>query len=210
MRITKPPAERKAEILSIAAQIFQQKGYSATSVDEIVRTLGIAKGTFYYYFKSKEELLFELARQVVEEMQTASKAIIQTKELNAIEKFCALLDAQNQVVDTENHIVESMHLPENRALHDQINIETVRVLGESFANIIEQGNQEGVFHVNSPLATAQFILAGSLFLFGDGIFNWTSEEKAERQIAMLELIERTLGVMPNTLIQKLGESLCKD
>ncbi len=90
MRIVKDPIERRNEILDAAETLFTTKGYNETTIIDILKAVGIAKGTFYYYFKSKEELLFELARQVVEEMQTASKAIIQTKELNAIEKFCAI------------------------------------------------------------------------------------------------------------------------
>ena len=56
-RITKDPEIRKAEIMAIAKKLFDQYGFQNTSVDQIVKTAEIAKGTFYYYFKSKEELL---------------------------------------------------------------------------------------------------------------------------------------------------------
>ena len=48
---------RKDELLDIAYKMFIAKGYDNTSVDEIIKEAGIAKGTFYYYFTTKEEML---------------------------------------------------------------------------------------------------------------------------------------------------------
>ena len=47
---------RKREICRRAAQVFAQKGFESTSVDEIVAHLGVAKGTIYYHFGGKREL----------------------------------------------------------------------------------------------------------------------------------------------------------
>ena len=49
--------KRKQELLKIAYQLFVEKGYENTSIDEIIATAGIAKGTYYYYFPSKEGTL---------------------------------------------------------------------------------------------------------------------------------------------------------
>ena len=57
MRIVKEHDERKNEIIDTASHIFAQKGYDKTSVNDILNAIGIAKGTFYHYFKSKEEVL---------------------------------------------------------------------------------------------------------------------------------------------------------
>ena len=58
-----PPAplnSRRAEICRRAAQIFQERGYDATSVSDIARALGMTKAGLYHYFTSKEALLFEI------------------------------------------------------------------------------------------------------------------------------------------------------
>jgi len=56
-----PPLQsRRAEICRTAAQIFHDRGYDATSVSDIARTLGITKAGLYHYFESKEALLFEI------------------------------------------------------------------------------------------------------------------------------------------------------
>ena len=49
-RVTKEYRERKNEILDAAQELFLTQGYEKISVDNIIKKIGIAKGTFYYYF----------------------------------------------------------------------------------------------------------------------------------------------------------------
>src|ERR687892_2886828 len=49
---------RRVEILKSAAAAFRTRGYHATSVDDIAQTLRMTKGSLYYYFKNKEEILY--------------------------------------------------------------------------------------------------------------------------------------------------------
>ncbi|MEB7886554.1 TetR/AcrR family transcriptional regulator [Serratia fonticola] len=207
VRTVKTPEQRRAEILQAASELFQEIGYESTSVDSIVRSAGIAKGTFYYYFKSKDEVLAALAQQLCAEMVARSQIIADDPQLGAIEKFCAIIAAQNQTVEAGQALVEDLHRPENRALHERSNIETVLAFGPILATVVEQGNQEGVFQVDDPLSTVQFILAGSLFLFGDQMFSWTPEEQAARMQAMLLLIERAFGAVAGSFAAVLGVSI---
>jgi AcrR family transcriptional regulator len=207
VRTVKTPEVRRAEILQAASELFQEIGYESTSVDSIVRSAGIAKGTFYYYFKSKDEVLAALAQQLCAEMVARSQIIADDPQLGAIEKFCAIIAAQNQTVEAGQALVEDLHRPENRALHERSNIETVLAFGPILAAVVEQGNQEGVFRVDDPLSTVQFILAGSLFLFGHQMFSWTPEEQAARMQAMLLLIERAFGAVTGSFAAVLGASI---
>jgi len=56
MRISKDGDIRKQELLDAALQLFYEKGYEKTSVNDIIEKVGVSKGAFYYYFKSKEEV----------------------------------------------------------------------------------------------------------------------------------------------------------
>lgn len=207
VRTVKSPDIRRAEILKAANSLFNSRGYASTSVDEIVRTVGVAKGTFYYYFKSKEEVLAALAQQLAVDMAERSQAIANDPEMGAIEKICTIISEQNRMADSEQSVVENLHRPENREMHERSNVETVLVFGPILASVIEQGNREGVFQVEDPLSTIQFILAGSLFLLGHGIFNWSAEQEAARTQAMLILIERALGAATGSFAEALGHSL---
>lgn len=164
-----------------------------TSVDEIVRRVGVAKGTFYYYFKSKEEVLSALASEMVARMGELSRAVSEDPNMGAIEKICVIIHGQKKIQMSEQGVIDDLHRPENRELHERSNVETVLIFGPILAGVIEQGQREGVFNLDDPLSTVQFILAGSLFLFGEGVFSWTPEEEIARNRAMLTLIERALG-----------------
>lgn len=195
---------RRAEILTIAGQLFQSKGYTLTSVDEIVRTIGVAKGTFYYYFKSKEEILDALVRQDSAKIAERAQAIADDPALGAVEKFCLIL--QNMKLH-DDALIEGMHRPENRELHERSNIELIRTFGPILASAVEQGKQEGVFNVDDPLSTIQFILAGALLLLGHDSFGWTEEELANHNQATLVIIERALGAKDGVIVAALSASL---
>ena len=55
-RITKPPEERRQEIIDTAMKVFYEKGYEKTSISDIAREMHVAQGLCYRYFSSKEEL----------------------------------------------------------------------------------------------------------------------------------------------------------
>ena len=67
--------QRQRDILKTALKLFSQKGYYATSIDDITREAGISKGLIYNYFKSKEEIFFELAEHWNEFMNNPSYCI---------------------------------------------------------------------------------------------------------------------------------------
>ena len=64
--------KRKHELLKIAYEMFLRRGYENTSVDEIIAKAQIAKGTFYYYFLSKEQLLEDVIEMMIENETGAS------------------------------------------------------------------------------------------------------------------------------------------
>lgn len=68
MRVTKDPQIRRKEIIDAARDLFIEKGYENTSIDDIVRRVSVAKGLFYYYFPKKESILAAIADQFVEEV----------------------------------------------------------------------------------------------------------------------------------------------
>ena len=66
-RRTRAPRRRKSEILEAAARVFHEKGYESTSIQDIADSVGILKGSLYYYITSKEDLLYEIIQDVHEE-----------------------------------------------------------------------------------------------------------------------------------------------
>lgn len=62
---TKPAEVRREELMDAAQKLFLEKGFLATSVDEIVRDADVAKGTFYLHFKSKDDVMAALQARFI-------------------------------------------------------------------------------------------------------------------------------------------------
>ncbi|MGG1943883.1 TetR/AcrR family transcriptional regulator [Trinickia sp. NRRL B-1857] len=65
---TKPPETRRSDIMNAAQRLFVEHGVAATTVDQITAAAEVAKGTFYLYFSSKDELLAALGARFGEEL----------------------------------------------------------------------------------------------------------------------------------------------
>ena len=68
MRIVKEAEERKNEILDVAENLFMKKGFDGTSTNDILQAVGIARGTLYYHFKSKEDIMDALIHRMSENL----------------------------------------------------------------------------------------------------------------------------------------------
>jgi AcrR family transcriptional regulator len=58
--------ERRAEIISTAARLFDEAGYANTSMEDLAKAVGIAKPTLYHYFGSKDEILFDIHEEFID------------------------------------------------------------------------------------------------------------------------------------------------
>lgn len=80
----------KRKIFETSMQLFAQKGYDATSVEEITATVGVAKGTLYYHFSSKEEIFQFLIEEGVKLLKNS--ITIKTANLtNSLDKIRAIV-----------------------------------------------------------------------------------------------------------------------
>ncbi len=68
-RLTPRGQERRAQLIAVATTLFATRGYHPTSVADIVDELGVGKGVFYWYFKSKEELFVEILRTAQKDLR---------------------------------------------------------------------------------------------------------------------------------------------
>lgn len=80
MRITKEHDERRNEILDTAEKLFYTKGYTKTTINDMLQEIGIAKGTFYYYFKSKEEVMHAMIERIVDLDLEVAQTIAQDEQ----------------------------------------------------------------------------------------------------------------------------------
>jgi AcrR family transcriptional regulator len=82
---------RRAEIIEVAAAVFKEKGYEASTLQDIADRLKTDRASLYYYVASKEELLQEIVRAVLEE-NVAMAERVAARHLPAVEKMTVLVE----------------------------------------------------------------------------------------------------------------------
>lgn len=79
--------DRKQHVIKMAHRLFIDKGFQATSIQDILDYSGIAKGTFYNYFSSKNELLIALLKTIFHDIEAEREALLVGKDPSDIEVF---------------------------------------------------------------------------------------------------------------------------
>lgn len=192
VRIVKNPSERRAEIITTARAFFQTREYNKTTIQDVMNELDIAKGTVYYYFKSKEELFEAVIENMVDENTSHMENLLKISTGTALEKIQILISAGNLAEDN-NKIFDNLHQSINREMHLRLMAKALVKQGPLYAAVIRQGNEEGIFHVETPLECAEFILTAIQFLTDQGIYPWTQEQLIRRLLAFPRLLETQLN-----------------
>ncbi len=86
--------ERKKHVIKMAHQLFIEKGFQATSIQDILTYSGISKGTFYNYFSSKSELLIALFRTIYKQLEKERNDLLIGQDPSNIEIFIKQLELQ--------------------------------------------------------------------------------------------------------------------
>ena len=94
----------KRKIFETSMRLFAEKGYEATSIEEITATVGVAKGTLYYHFSSKEEIFDFLIEEGIKLLQN-SVDIKTAKYANYLDKIKAIVLIQIKIVSRYENII---------------------------------------------------------------------------------------------------------
>ena len=192
MRIVKEPEERKKEILDAAEKLFAERGYEAATVNDILDAVKIAKGTFYYYFKSKEDVLDALIdRRISEGVEKAEQ--IAASPLPTIQKIIEIMMAQKPQNQIQENFTSVLHEKDNAKMHQKSITQYVLRLSPCLGKVVREGIEAGIFSTPFPNESAEILLSAGLVLFDDDYFKWTKDEAAAKTAAFLTVMERALG-----------------
>ena len=158
----KYPEQTVEKILDAAAQLFLQKGYQNTTLQDIIDATKLSKGAVYHHFKSKEEIAQKVGDRLGDAMWEPLHRIRDDPHLTGLEKLQAVFAAsfagtrQQQLTQTLPHLTDN---PQFLAL-EWNNIEA-HLAPECIAPMIRQGMADGSIHAANAnaLAEALFVLA---------------------------------------------------
>ena len=181
---------RKNELIKIAYKMFLENGYEQTSVDEIIEEAQIAKGTYYYYFQSKEQMLEEVVEMMLEKGSERAAEVVNSN-LSIPEKIVGIMLAYRPMAD-ELVIQDTLNQPENILLHDRINKKLVADAVPLLSKVIREGIRQGVFECKQIEERVKMILIVS-HIFDGGDFTRNDV------IAFIDLVEKLIGAKAGTM-----------
>lgn len=194
MRIIKEAEERKNEILDTAEILFFNKGYQKTTIIDILEKVGIAKGTFYYYFKSKEDVMNAVIKRIIEHDVNIAKQISCDKTLTPIQKiFSILLIQKPKNGDKKDKIIGQFHCPDNADIHQKSITQSILTLSPILAEVVQQGIDDKIFKTDYPQEVIEILISSGQILFDTSMFQWDLEELEKKIRAFICAIELLLG-----------------
>ena len=183
--------KRKQELLKIAYDMFLTQGYEKTRVDEIIEKAQIAKGTYYYYFQSKEQMLEEVIDMMIDNESEMAKQIIRT-DISVPEKIVGILTSIKPT-ETEQPIKNTLFQPENVLLHHKVRKKLIDVLIPLLSEVVNEGVNEGIFECDNIPERVKMLL-----IISDGMFN--EDTFTEKDIyVFIEMTEKLFGAEKGTM-----------
>ena len=182
---------RKQDLLHIAYRMFIEKGYENTSVDDIIIEAGIAKGTYYYYFESKEATLEAVIEMMIEKAENIAKAAL----MNPVpipQKLASVVYAFQPNKD-EIVIADVLERKENIVMHDKIGKKIVEVAVPILSDIVREGIAQGIFACTNVEERVKMLLIMSQNMFDYGAYSNKDIE------VYVDMLEKSLGAKEGTM-----------
>ncbi|MEI6100249.1 MAG: TetR/AcrR family transcriptional regulator [Eubacteriales bacterium] len=157
--------ERREQILSAALKLFATKGFAATKISEIVEKAEMSHGLVYHYFKSKEEIFYELLKRAI---QTSSESIlpVEIQSIHPIDKVRQIarfiLGAIENYEDTAYYFLIVVHasVMENMSKENEELLYSSNRPMKSMARIVKAGQEARQICLGDPMEiTVSFFAA---------------------------------------------------
>ncbi len=200
MRVVKEAEERRNEILDAADELFGQKGFAGTSTNDILEKVGIARGTLYYHFKSKEDIMDALIERYNVSVLSSAKKIAEDKSISVNERIIRVVTALNISGGNGREIIEHMHKPQNALMHQKTQKAILGGITPILAEIIREGIDQGLFSTPFPYECMEMVVTYANTVFDGDMVELTDEERISRMRAFVFNVERLLGVESGSLM----------
>ena len=200
MRIVKEAEERKNEILDVAEHLCAEKGFENASTNDILKEIGIARGTLYYHFKSKEEILDAIIDRLTAEAMGKAAAIARDDSIPVLERLTQTIMALNMGDGTGEMVMEEIHKPQNALMHQKLQEKLLTEIDPLITGIVRDGVEQEVFHTEYPEELVEMAMLYSHVTF-DGLNEMEPEQRMRKIVGFIYNLERLLGMEKGSLQQ---------
>jgi TetR/AcrR family transcriptional regulator, fatty acid metabolism regulator protein len=194
---TKPVTDKREAILRAAIKVFAQKGYFSSKVADVASEAGIADGTVYLYFKSKEEILHSIFDRAMEEFIAEGKREIENiGDIQDKLRKIATLHLEKLGADRDLAIVFQVELRGSTKFMEEFSAAGFAGYLDIIRETIAEGQQQGLFRNDfNPIICAK-IFYGAL---DEMVTNWIL---SKQNYALLPMADEVLKVLFGGILQK--------
>lgn len=189
----KEAEERKNEILDVAERLFTVKGFDNTTTNDILEEIGIARGTLYYHFKSKEDILDAMIDRITERLVTEAESIAKNREMPVLQRITMTLMSLKLDNDLGHEIMEQVHKPQNALMHKKMQECSLARVNPILAGLVEEAIEQGICNTAYPSETVEMVMLYSSTAF-DTLSELSKEEEQQKIVAFIYNLERLLGM----------------
>lgn len=157
--MAKTKEERRNEIIETAGKLFEEKGYEQTQVQDIVNEIGVAKGLFYYYFKSKDEVMEELADRYADAIIDDVNKLID-KDISTFDKINRIFQIFIDSAEKKSGIFMGILNVKNGITHERIFFNVGKKMVPLVTELILSGNDNGECNCSDPKFITEFLVTG--------------------------------------------------
>ena len=200
MRIVKDAEERRNEILDVAERLFCAKGFDNASTNDILTEIGIARGTLYYHFKSKEDILDAMIERLTNQMVEKAAAIALDESIPVLERLTRTMLSLNIDNELGDMVMEQIHRPQNALMHQKLENMLLGRVNKLITKIAEDGIRQGIMHTDYPAEAVEMIMTYSYTAF-DSMVQYSEEEKQKKVMGFIYNTERLFGMESGALFE---------
>ena len=186
-------------MLAIAEQFFLDAGYEQTSVNAIIEKAGIAKGTFYHYFASKEDILDAVVSGYIEKIAASIGDICKQNGIDALEKVRKVIITVFSSIRGKENIFGFLHEDKNMMMHYKVVCKMNELIPPLILTILTEGVAKGQFKITYCAETVEYLMVVLGHLFDLASMNARCPDYEGKVFVAEHLVESLLGIKNGSL-----------
>lgn len=184
MRVTKRPDERRREIIQAARELFAANGFMKTTISDIAERSGMAKGLFYYYFRTKDDVMAAAIEDYIAQTQARVLGIVRQTEKDLVSRIEEALNAIIDFSQDAERVFAELKNSDRYMFHQSILEHAVTRLSPVLCQLVDEGLEKGVIRCAQPHIVTEILF------YGFGMIDFTNLDRS----VILEIVTQSLGV----------------
>ncbi len=194
--------EKHDRILDALEELLQDRKLQTISVSDIARKAGIAKGSIYYYFPSKDAILQALIERNYRQPLMTAKTLAEQTNVSPFTRMAMIFQAcraSTLSFTGEDALASHLNAQEEALLRQKYTSHLILELRPVLAAIIEQGIESGEIHFDRPAALAEIVLIVLTIKLDNTFVPSSGEEIEETLLGLISLLEKGTGAPAGSL-----------